>query len=367
MSGKVKSGVVRALLAVAMVVILVGCAQGAPQAGDGQLGSQSEDAASQAEQATPQAEQAAPQNTSTTEEVHLVAPVAVTDREPSGQWNASDGPTWLEMYDVGADEEMEFEEIDAICNYFDLREYDRRNGEHDYPDSLHVVLSDGTEGSITNPDIINDLWGRVLYMRLSPDLAMADSGALYTNELVFSWDDGRTQTFTFKGQTALAVDGVLFPIIEDVYTGAEVFSDYSVSRLENDKYPGAVFDIARMMIEDGLGKRKAFIIKSGTTRMRYSRDSFDWDAANDGIVETYSVKSIKESDGTKCRVRIKEANASNQPSCNIEGAERIYVVEMKRDDAGYIYPEITYQPQDSEDRATCTIKMEKNGLVVSYQ
>ena len=201
MSVIVEPGVVRALLAVAMAIVLAGCAQG-----------------------TLQPEEAVPKSEPTTEEVHLVAPVAVTDREPSGQWNASDGPTWLEMYDVGAGEEMEFEEIDAICNYFDLKEYDTKSGEHDYPDSLHVALSDGTEGSITNRDVINDLWGRVLYMRLSPDLAMADSGALYTNELVFSWDDGRTQTFTFKGQTALAVDDVLFPIIEDVYTGAEVFS-----------------------------------------------------------------------------------------------------------------------------------------------
>ena len=360
MAVKVES-IVRSLLVVAIVTFLVGCAQSTPQTESGQSVPESEETAAQTEQTTPK-------NVSNTEEIHLVAPVSLTDREPSGQWYTTEGPTWLEISDGGTHEEMEFEEIDIIYDYFGLEEHDGKSGEREHPDSLHVTLSDGTEGDITNPDVINDLWNRVLYMRLSPDLAMADSDTLDTNELVFSWDSGRTQTFTFRGHTALAVDGALFPIIEDSRTGAEVFSGYSVSRMENYKYPDTVFDIARMVIEDGLGKRKVFFIKSGSTTMGYSRDSFSWDAADDGMVETYSVEHVKGSDDSQGGVRIKATNMSDPSSCIIEGAERVYVVEMMRDDeSNYIYPQITYQPEDGGDRAMCSIKMEDGELVVSYQ
>ena len=352
--------IVRVVLIAAIAASLVGCAQGAPQAEDSQPVSQSEDAATQTEETAPKS--------TATEEIHLVAPVNVTDREPSGEWYVTEGPTWLEISDGGTQEEMEFEEIDLIYDYFDIGERDGKSGEDEYPDKLHVALSDGTKGDITNPDVIGDLWYRVLDMRLSPDLAMVDSDTLYTNELVFSWDDGRTQTFTFRGHTALAVDGTLFPIIEDSRTGAEVFSGNSISRMENYKYPDTVFDIARMVIEDGLGKRKVFFIKSGSTTMGYSTDSFSWDAAGDGMVETYSVEYVKEGDGSRGCVRIRATNMSDPPSCIIEGAERVYVVEMIRDsESYYLHPMITYQPEGGGDRATCTIKMEDGELVVSYQ
>ena len=352
--------ITKTMLVAAMAIFLFGCAQGTPQAGDSQLVSESEDVATETEQTVSG-------GTSTTEEIHLLAPVTVTDREPSGHWNVTEGPTFLEIWDSDAHEEMEFEEVKSIYSYFDLKERDDETGEYDFPNSMHAALSDGTEGDITNQDVINDLWQRILGMRISPDLAMADSDTLYTNELVFSWDDGRTQTYTFKGHTALAVDGTLFPIIEDFRTGAEVFSGYSVSRMENPGYPDTVFDIARMVIEDSLGKRKIFFVKKGGTTMDYSGDSFDWDAARDGMEETYGVEHVKGSDGAPGGLRIKATNISNPPSCTIEGAERIFVVEMTRDDEGYLYPEITYQVEGSEDRATCSIKMEQDELVVSYR
>lgn len=344
MVDKIES-VVRTLLAVAIAIVLVGCAQG-----------------------TPQEEQTAPKSESIKEEIHLAEPVAVTDREASGQWNVSDGPTWLDIWDSGTDEKMEYEEIDVIYSFLDLKEFDDWSGEHDYPNSMHAALSDGTEGDIKNQEVINDLWERVLRMRLSPDLAMTDPGTFYTNELVFTWDDGRTQTFSFKGHTALSVDGTLFPIIESLDTGIEVFNGpVVIKHLENWKYPDTVFDIVRMVMEDELGKRGVIITKSGSSNMDYSRDSFDWDAGDDGMVETYNVKHIQESDGSRDWVRIKATNMSNPPSCEIEGAERLYVVEKKRDDKDHPYLEVTYQPQDSEDKATCIIKMENDELVVKYQ
>ena len=127
-------------------------------------------------------------------------------------------------------------------------------------------------------------------------------------------------------------------------TGIEVFNGpVVIKHLENWKYPDTVFDIVRMVMEDELGKRGVIITKSGSSNMDYSRDSFDWDAGDDGMVEAYNVKHVQESDGSRGWVRIKATNMSNPPSCEIEGAERLYVVEKKRDDKDHPYLEVTQE------------------------
>ena len=318
--------------------------------------------------ATPtEPDQTPPETKQAKEEIYLKNPVPTCGLEASGVWNAwqyvTGGP---EISDGITHEDLEFEEITLLYELFDVQEFDTWEGNHDWPASLHVTLADGTDGDITNNDVINDLWDRILCMRVSPDLAMVDPGTFANNVFTFSWDDGRRQTFTFTGQTALTVDGTLFPLIEGVNAGGEVFNGWSVTPLKNIRYPEVVFDTARMVIEDSLGKRTVFFIKSGTTNMRYSHDTFSWNANDDDYVEDYAVKPIKGTADTPGGILIEMKNSSDPLSCVIEGATRLYVIEMARDDNNYIYPTITYQPEDSEERATCTIKMVGGKLAVDY-
>ena len=340
--------VVVALLLAALAAPLAACARDATQT---------------------EADQAPLETKQDKEEIHLKEPVPHCGLEPSGQWYAWQGVVGgdLSITDGATDEKMEFEEVKSLCYFIDIPEYDSYTGDRELPTNLHVMLSDGTDGNITDSDVICDLWDRCLYLRFSPDLAMPDPGTFVNNTLVFSWDDGRTQTFTITGQYALTIDGTLFPLLEGIYSAGEIFNGPSVSPIKNSKYPETIFDTARMMIDDSLGRRTVFFIKYGSPRMDYSEDTFTWNADNDGWgSETYLVKRVEGTDSTPGGILIQEKNSTEPWSCIIEGATRIYVIEMTRDDDGYIYPQITYQPEDSEDRAMCTVKLVGNKLVVNY-
>lgn len=316
-----------------------------------------------------EADQIPPEAVRVTEEIHLKDPVPICDRKASGQWNAWQGVVGgdFQITDSADHEKMEYEEISLIYEFFDVQEYDIMRGEHEWPSALHATLADGTEGDITDSDVIHDLWSRIMRMRLSPDLAMVDPGTFANNEFVFSWDDGRVQTFTFTGQTALTVDGTLFPILEAVNSAGEVFNGPSITPVKNSYYPEVVFDTARMVIEDSLGKRTVFFIKHGTTSMDYSEDTFTWNADHDGWgFEEYTVRPVKKTGSHPGGILIEEKYSKDPWSCVIEGATRLYVIEMVRDDDNYSYPKITYQPEDSNERATCTIKLVDDEFVVDY-
>lgn len=292
---------------------------------------------------------------------------AVQDAASSEGADDEDSSHVDEFYDDTTGQWIAYDDVTQIHTLCEVDEYDQERGEHEYPTRMSAELAGDlsiAEDAITDPDVIGDLWYRIMRMRLLLRDAKTDSGNRATESLTFFWEDGRMQTYTFTGSWSLVYDGSIYPVFEQETAAGDDFSTPVVQPLENYFYPGVVFDAIKGLTGNSSADSPIFVVAYGTSSIRYQRDTFLWDADAEGPAETFSVTYRAGTGDASGGIQLHDV-WYDQYSCFIEGARQLKKITITDTSEG-TSALVVYVAEGSGDTKQCSLACANGVLEVKY-
>ena len=358
---KHRCDVLVSLLLVAALLYLPACNGGSSAGRDDASSPTESEAPAQEERA-----EAAETDSTTTEDAEEGDASSDDASEDSSESDESSHENAFWDYQTG--EWIDFDDISHIHELCDVKEYaDGYYSKVDWPTDISAELAGNlnvAKGEITDPDIVRDLWERVVRMRLRLSEAVPDETTSKGESLTFYWEDGHSQTFTFKGSWSLAYDGTLYPIFEHRNTDGENFSTPVVQPVPNPYYPGAVFDVIPRLTGKSSSKGPVIVVVYGSSSVHYEDDSFLWNVDGDYPSETMRVRKVEGNAEAAGGIALEDVWGEKY-SCVIEGATRLVKVVIASDE-DVETALITYEAGDSGETKQCRVACVDDALSVTY-